>query len=934
MFSLSTHVRPDERHETFWATGTLFLVLVAHAILETARDSLFLAHLPVSHLPWVYLALATLALLASRFFARSSGRRNALRNLIVLQTVAAAGTLSFLFLARPSSAWALYALYLWGGLASTLIVIRFWLLLTSSFTVSQAKRLFPIIIAGPALGSLVGYGLAGVLSHSLPPSDLLGVSASMFLLSAGGSFVLWRSHPLARESAPAELDLTEAASTSQASQQEVKIRESVALAARHPYVRRVAMLLLLASVTTTLGDYVFKSVVARSLPADQLNMFLAKSYFVFELLSLGLLFTAVVPFVRRRGVIDALMLQPALVLGAGVLLTVSGGLGSVLCLRGIDGALRWSFHKTATEMLYVPMSPRLRRAVKTMSDIVAHRGGQALGSFLILVWLAFAGTERTMGPVVIACAAAWVYLAISLRAPYLDLFRETLSRGYIETRLEFPDLDMASLETLIAALSNDDDHKVLAAMDLLQETERAHLIPALILYHPSPEVVVHALELFTALGREDCLPITRRLLRHDAPTVRAAAMRACAVVHPDPQLLREASESKCSIVAASALVALAARDDNDAHAARTKLAHLIDADDPESIDVRRCVARAMRDHPAPILAPLLTRLAEAADMSTRLEAVRAMGMARNDEHIPVFINCLAPRELRAAAREALLACGEPALDYLERALADLTLPRNVRVHLPRAISSFGGQRAADMLFRHLLAEPSGLVHFKILRGLGRMLGTHPDLELDATLLDQIIEGQLTCILQQFHWRIVLEQGATERPQRRTIGHQLLTDLLHEKESLATERLFRILGLRYRAEDLAQIHEGLRSPNSGTRSTSRELMHGLLPTGIREALMGLTDELPESDRLAACRAYYKAEPLDYETLLLKLVEENSATLSSLAAYHAGELGIRVLRDRLEHRQPDRQTWLVNLRRRSLDMLDAHLTPESGGVAHET
>ena len=931
MLSLSTHVRPDERHETFWAAGTLFLVLAAHAVLETARDSLFLAHLPVSRLPWVYLALAALALLASRFFARSTGAKNDLRNLIVMQIVAAAGTLSFLFLARPPSAWALYALYIWGGLASTLIIIRFWLLLTSTLTVSQAKRLFPVIVAGPALGSLVGYGLAGILSQSLFPGDLLGVSAAIFLLSAGGSFVLWRSRPPASESEIADLPLSEADSTAQASQQEIRIRESVALAARHPYVRRVAMLLLFASVTVTLGVYVFKSVVAHSIPADQLNVFLAKSYFAFDLLSLGLLFTAVVPFVRARGVIEALMLQPALMLGGGVLLALTGGLGSVLCLRGIDGALRWSFHKTATEMLYVPMSPRLRRAVKTMSDIVAHRGGQALGSVLILVWLAFADTERTMGPVIIACAAAWAYFAFSLRAPYLDLFRETLSRGYIETRLEFPDLDLASLETLIAALSNADDHKVLAAMDLLHETERVHLIPALILYHPSSEVVVHALELFTALGREDCLPITRRLLRHDDPTVRAAAMRACAVVRPDPQLLREASESKCAIVAATALVALAARGDTGAQAARQKLAHLIDVDAPDSVNVRRCIARAMRDHPAPILAPLL---AEAADVSTRLEAVRAMGIARDDEHVPVFINCLAPRELRAVAREALLAFGEPALDHLERALADLTLPRDVRVHLPRAISSFGVQRAADMLFRHLLAEPSGLVRFKILRGLGRMLGTRPELELDTALLDQIIEGQLTGILQQFHWRLVLEQGATEHPQRRTIGHQLLTDLLHEKELLATERLFRILGLRYRTEDLAQIHGGLRSPNSGTRSTSRELIHGVLPTGIREALMGLTDELPESDRLAACHAYYKPEPVDYETLLLKLVDESSATLSSLASYHAGELGIRVLRDRLEHRQPDRQTWLVNLRRRSLDMLDAHLVPESGGLAHAT
>ena len=191
MFSLSTHVHADERHETFWAAGTLFLVLAAHAILETARDSLFLAHLPVSRLPWVYLALAALALFASRFSARSTGLKGDLRTLIVMQLGAAAGTLSFLFLARPPTDGALYALYIWGGLASMLIVIRFWLFLTSNFTATQAKRLFPLIVAGPALGSLVGYGLAGLLSHIV---DLLfNVTCNKFYIFIF-YFLLFKEH--------------------------------------------------------------------------------------------------------------------------------------------------------------------------------------------------------------------------------------------------------------------------------------------------------------------------------------------------------------------------------------------------------------------------------------------------------------------------------------------------------------------------------------------------------------------------------------------------------------------------------------------------------------------------------------------------------------------------------------------------------------------
>ena len=40
--------------------------MAAHAILETARDALFLARLPATDLPWAYLAIALLATAALR----------------------------------------------------------------------------------------------------------------------------------------------------------------------------------------------------------------------------------------------------------------------------------------------------------------------------------------------------------------------------------------------------------------------------------------------------------------------------------------------------------------------------------------------------------------------------------------------------------------------------------------------------------------------------------------------------------------------------------------------------------------------------------------------------------------------------------------------------------------------------------------------------
>jgi AAA family ATP:ADP antiporter len=914
-------IQPQERSETLWAAGTILLVLVAHSILETSRDALFLAQIKTTRLPWMYLILAAFTLFASRFLGHSRGPRSDLVRLIFIQLGAALGTAAFLVLliTRPPW-WTIYGLYVWSGFVSVLILIRFWLLLAGRFTASQAKRLFPVIAAGPVAGSLIGYGLAGLLSRTLPPQDLLAASAGFFFLSAGGSFVMWRAHAerqgRAASDDPSEIEARQATS---GPPEKASYRRALRECLQHPYVRRVALLLLLATATITISDFAFKSVVARSVAPARLGTFLATVYLAFEVASLALLLTLVSRVVRLIGVTGALAVQPALMLCGGALLASVGGLGAVLCLRGVDGSLRWSLQKTAAELLYVPMAPRLRGIFKEVGDIVALRGGQALGSLLILAGLRLAHSEQWEGPLVVVLSAAWLWVGIRLRQPYLDLFRETLGRGSIARRLEFPDLDMGSLETLIAALNSTDDRRVIASMDLLCQTDRVQLVPALILYHPSPAVVVHALEVFTAAGREDFLPIAERLFEHHDAAVRAAAVRAHGRAGPGRAKMERAAASACPVVSTTAVAVLAARGWMAAEEALPRLERAVEEGDAE---VWRSVACVLRNQPSAALAPLLIRLAGHPDRATQREAVAAMGAARDGRYSGVLIRLLAARELRSAARDGLIALGAPALAELRDALADPSLPRGVRVHLPRTISRFASQQAAGMLLEHLAAEPSGLVRYKILRALGRMVADRPEIELDATMLDEAVARQLETVLRQLHWRIVMRQGVEQEPQRRTTGYELLLGLLREKEHLALERLFRALGLRYRRENLARIYDGLRSAEAATRSSSLELLQITLPIKLGAAVTALVDDLPDEDRLAAGKAFYAPEAVDYETMLAMLIGETSVTLSALASYHAEEIGLGSPR----WQRPSN----AGREGGTLDLLRRSLTPAPGGL----
>jgi ATP/ADP translocase len=88
-------VRPEERRLTATAFLVLFGILAAHTILETARDALFLARLPPSQLPWMYLAMAAIAVTLSNWSTRRLRGSHALAGLLA---ICSAGT--FLFCAR------------------------------------------------------------------------------------------------------------------------------------------------------------------------------------------------------------------------------------------------------------------------------------------------------------------------------------------------------------------------------------------------------------------------------------------------------------------------------------------------------------------------------------------------------------------------------------------------------------------------------------------------------------------------------------------------------------------------------------------------------------------------------------------------------------------------------------------------------------------
>lgn len=908
-------VRPDERRNTFAAFATLFAVTTGHTLLETARDALFLAKVPASRLPWMNLVIVACALALTRLGSR--GARADSKGGVAVSLAAAAVVTSAFFAFVPAagapSRAVLYALYVWSGLFGSWVTVQFWTLLGRVHTMTQAKRLYGFIGAGAVLGAVIGAVLARFAMAVFAPRTTLLIAAGTFVAAIAPTLAV-----VVKDGEPAPAP--------DAKQARAPMTAGLGLLWENRFARRVLGIALVSVITVGVADYLFKSrIAAESTDPAKLGTYLSTFYAATNTLSLlAQLFVAPWLF-RRQGVQRALFLFPAaMILAAASVLATGGALLAAVGVKLVDGSFRYSVHKTTMELLLVPVPDGTRERIKPITELLGTRGGQALASIAILLLVAVgAAVPSVLGAIVLVLAVAWLALVVTIRSLYLDVFRETLRAGGLSGKAELPELDLGALETIFAGLNSASDGTVLASLDLLADQRRERLIPALILYHPSREVVLRALEIFTQLGRSDFVPIADRLNGHPDREIAAAALRARTAVAPDREILVARLDDPCPEVAVTALVAAMAREwISEEEAARrvdamgSKKSPSTAAEAARTIcDVAPASADGKRRRFDDLFDDLLVTFAEkmagprdaaaakdaaassserrdrfewrpelAPELRVRLEVARAMASRKSPRFLKPLVTMLGRHELRAAAREALLAI-PGALDALDAALGDPALPREVRRHVPRTISLFDPADASRRLVARLTTENDGAVRFKILHALVKLRRRDPGLSLDEAVLTRAADATIEHVTDLHRWSAALTTEHDAPPASTAAdpfqaAHHLLVDLVRDKETHATQRLFLLLELLMR-EDFDDIWRGLRSKNARRRASSLELIENLVRPPMRQRVLALVGDgaRPPSS-------------LSYEDALREILARGGGTMRTLAEFRAAELGMDV------------------------------------------
>jgi AAA family ATP:ADP antiporter len=410
---------------------------------KATRDALFLASLNYTALPAMVMATSIVSILLVAANSRAARR---IQPAILVPVCFAASALLFLV------EWMLTDR--WPGVASVLVYLHisglgpllgsgFWLISSERFDPRTAKRRFGQIAAAGTLGGL----LSAVLAERV--AALLGAAAMLPVLGAFHIISAWQVRRLAVES-----DSVPGAAAAALETFRNPIagpsRSGLRVIAEAPYLRYLALLVLLGTTGAALLDYLFK---VRAVEAfgrgDNLLRFFAVYYAATSLVTFVIQMSSSRFMLERFG-LALTASTPSLALFAGSVVGLfSQGFGAIAAARGAESVFRGSLFRAGYELFYTPIPAGEKRAAKSIIDVAFDRLGDAVGGGMVRAALMLAPAVQS--PVIVGlamtCSVAAMLAASRLNRGYIATLEKSLLNRAVE--LDLADLEDSTSRTLM-----------------------------------------------------------------------------------------------------------------------------------------------------------------------------------------------------------------------------------------------------------------------------------------------------------------------------------------------------------------------------------------------------------------------------------------------------------------------------------------------------
>jgi ATP/ADP translocase len=411
-------------------------ILIAHQVAAKAiRDSLFLETFSAADLPKIMGAAAVVAVISALLFARLLLHRNPTTVLTASLLLSALVHLSEFFLLPNYRGPVVVFIYLHIISSSSLTLSLFWSITSDAFSPGEGKRFFGRITAAGTAGGIAGGLLAARLATAISVDSILVLLAVLQAAAAGAVLILGRYRGPQEDNSDGE-----------------GFFSTVRLALqRAPFLKKLALLVLLSTISGAIVDFLFKSGAASIYSSGPA---LTSFFALFHTGTQGATFliqVAVTPYALRMLGLGRTVMTLPMVLASGGLASLFAPLFVSLASTRIgETVLKGSLFRAGYELFFTAIPSSERRAVKTAIDVGCDRAGEVLAAGVIQAFLVL-GPDAATRPLLLITtvfAGACVWICARMDPAYL----RALEQGLLHRAIKLNEADVQDSTTLSALM--------------------------------------------------------------------------------------------------------------------------------------------------------------------------------------------------------------------------------------------------------------------------------------------------------------------------------------------------------------------------------------------------------------------------------------------------------------------------------------------------
>ena len=474
-------------------------MLVAAAMIanhvggRATRDALFLSNFDITSLPVMLIGASLFSIATLLCFSQLMPRLSPQRLVPWGFGISAVFLLGEWWLLLMSPRAAAIAVYLHLAVVGSFLISGFWSIINEQFDPRTAKKRISRIAGAATVGGLVG----GIVAERV--AVLLSVSTMLPLLALMHLFCAWRLGILRPSSGSAP-------STESLPASDLPFKRSGSgfrIVAQESYLRSLAVMVLLGTLSAALIDYVFKAQAAATYQqGEDLMRFFAIFYTAIGVITF--LFQTGLGRVslERLGLAKTVATLPAAV-GVGALgVLFAPGLASAALARGGESVFRSSLFRSGYELFYTPISLQEKRTTKPLIDVGFQRLGDALGGGMVRLIL-FLGPQIAHSTMLISAvliSGAGLAVARSLHQGYIGALEKSLLNRAVEldpSQIEDKTTRQTMVQTMVSldlrglGLQGDDSISSQDLTDPDKETPRTEQEASLVPLDPIVQQIVH-----------------------------------------------------------------------------------------------------------------------------------------------------------------------------------------------------------------------------------------------------------------------------------------------------------------------------------------------------------------------------------------------------------------------------------------------------------